>query len=206
MKSSFDLTCLNWKTNQGLGNFPFFDSEFSLPFLSFFFSFLNISFFPWLNFLISLHFLLLLLSTFVIFTLFHSLVLLFWNFVFYFISVFFPFLSWILNFSWIFFYSFCSFTLFPFAVACFFPVSFLLFTFLVFCLYFSSFLLLDVLLCVLVAVALRNQKIKMSSGVGQITKVANSVSIPALSQLTICFEVERTSLKQVWINVTFWFD
>nr|XP_004561150.1 adhesion G-protein coupled receptor G6 isoform X2 [Maylandia zebra] len=51
-----------------------------------------------------------------------------------------------------------------------------------------------------VAVALRNQKIKMSSGVGQITKVANSVSIPALSQLTICFEVERTSLKQKeWI-------
>ncbi|XP_039873810.1 adhesion G-protein coupled receptor G6 isoform X6 [Simochromis diagramma] len=51
-----------------------------------------------------------------------------------------------------------------------------------------------------VAVALRNQKIKMSSGVGQITKVANSVSIPALSQLTICFEVERTRLKQKeWI-------
>lgn len=51
-----------------------------------------------------------------------------------------------------------------------------------------------------VAVALRNQKIKMSSGVGQITKVANSVSIPALSQLTICFEVERISLKQKeWI-------
>ncbi|XP_063350759.2 adhesion G-protein coupled receptor G6 [Pelmatolapia mariae] len=51
-----------------------------------------------------------------------------------------------------------------------------------------------------VAVALRNQKIKMSSGVGQITKVANSVSIPALSQLTICFEVERNSLKQKeWI-------
>ncbi|XP_035764864.1 adhesion G-protein coupled receptor G6 isoform X2 [Neolamprologus brichardi] len=51
-----------------------------------------------------------------------------------------------------------------------------------------------------VAVALRNHKIKMSSGFGQITKVANSVSIPALSQLTICFEVERTSLKQKeWI-------
>ncbi|XP_039454640.1 adhesion G-protein coupled receptor G6 isoform X2 [Oreochromis aureus] len=51
-----------------------------------------------------------------------------------------------------------------------------------------------------VAVALRNQKIKMTSGVGQITKVANSVSIPALSQLTICFEVERISLKQKeWI-------
>lgn len=39
MKSSFDLTCLNWKTNQRLGNFPFCDSEFSLPFLSFFFFF-----------------------------------------------------------------------------------------------------------------------------------------------------------------------
>lgn len=221
MKSSFDLTCLNWKTNQRLVNFPFCDSEFSLPYLSFclfvfcFFKHFFLSLIEFLDFFffffISLHFLLLLLSIFVIFTLFHSLVLLFWNFVFYFISVFFPFLSWILNFSWIFFYSFCSFTLFPFAVACFFPVSFLLFTFLVFCLYFSSFLLLDVCLCVLVAVALRNQKIKMSSGVGQITKVANSVSIPALSQLTICFEVERTHLKQVWINVTdyfrsFWFD
>lgn len=54
MKSSFDLNCLNWKTNQRLVNFPFCDSEFSLLFLSFCFcSFLNISFFLWLNFRIS---------------------------------------------------------------------------------------------------------------------------------------------------------
>lgn len=47
-----------------------------------------------------------------------------------------------------------------------------------------------------VAVALRNQKVKITGGNGQVTKVANSVTIPTLSQLTICFEVERISLKQ----------
>ncbi|XP_029351605.1 adhesion G-protein coupled receptor G6 isoform X3 [Echeneis naucrates] len=47
-----------------------------------------------------------------------------------------------------------------------------------------------------VAVALRNQKVKITSGNTQVTKVANSVSIPALNQLTVCFEVERTNQKQ----------
>uniref|UniRef100_A0A3P8TZH0 Adhesion G-protein coupled receptor G6 n=1 Tax=Amphiprion percula TaxID=161767 RepID=A0A3P8TZH0_AMPPE len=47
-----------------------------------------------------------------------------------------------------------------------------------------------------VAVALRNQKVKVTGGNGQVTKVANSVTIPTLSQLTICFEVERISQKQ----------
>ncbi|TDH00824.1 hypothetical protein EPR50_G00192220 [Perca flavescens] len=42
-----------------------------------------------------------------------------------------------------------------------------------------------------VAVALRNQKVAVSNGNGQVTKVGNSVSIPTLSQLTLCFEVER---------------
>ncbi|XP_039649779.1 adhesion G-protein coupled receptor G6-like, partial [Perca fluviatilis] len=42
-----------------------------------------------------------------------------------------------------------------------------------------------------VAVALRNQKVTISNGHGQVTEVANSVSIPTLSQLTLCFEVER---------------
>ncbi|XP_028296329.1 adhesion G-protein coupled receptor G6 isoform X3 [Gouania willdenowi] len=48
-----------------------------------------------------------------------------------------------------------------------------------------------------VAVALRNQKVKItSSGGGQVTEVADSVSIPALSHMTVCFEVQRISLKQ----------
>ncbi|XP_074472755.1 adhesion G-protein coupled receptor G6 isoform X21 [Sebastes fasciatus] len=51
-----------------------------------------------------------------------------------------------------------------------------------------------------VAVALRNQKVTISRGNGQITEVANSVSIPTLSHLTLCFEVERSSQKQKeWI-------
>ncbi|XP_029282764.1 adhesion G-protein coupled receptor G6-like [Cottoperca gobio] len=51
-----------------------------------------------------------------------------------------------------------------------------------------------------VAVALRNQKVTISGGNGQVTEVANSVSIPMLSQLTLCFEVERSSQKQKeWI-------
>ncbi|XP_028252604.1 adhesion G-protein coupled receptor G6 isoform X2 [Parambassis ranga] len=45
-----------------------------------------------------------------------------------------------------------------------------------------------------VAVALRNQKVKIGNGNGQTTKVA--VALPTLSHLTICFEVERTSQKQ----------
>ncbi|XP_042245544.1 adhesion G-protein coupled receptor G6 isoform X7 [Thunnus maccoyii] len=51
-----------------------------------------------------------------------------------------------------------------------------------------------------VAVALRNQKVRISNGNGKITKVADSVSIPTLSQLTLCFELERNSQKQQeWI-------
>ncbi|XP_044232588.1 adhesion G-protein coupled receptor G6 isoform X7 [Thunnus albacares] len=51
-----------------------------------------------------------------------------------------------------------------------------------------------------VAVALRNQKVRISNGNGKITKVADSVSIPTLSQLTLCFELERNSQKrQEWI-------
>ncbi|KAM6992808.1 adhesion G-protein coupled receptor G6 isoform 2-T2 [Tautogolabrus adspersus] len=51
-----------------------------------------------------------------------------------------------------------------------------------------------------VAVALRNQKVTISSGNSQVTKVAGSVSIPALSHLTLCFELERSQQKQKeWI-------
>nr|XP_046229519.1 adhesion G-protein coupled receptor G6 isoform X5 [Scatophagus argus] len=51
-----------------------------------------------------------------------------------------------------------------------------------------------------VAVALRNQKVSISSGNGQVTQVSASVSIPTLSQLTLCFELERSSHKQKeWI-------
>lgn len=49
----------------------------------------------------------------------------------------------------------------------------------------------------LVAVALRNQKVSLSSGDGRITQVANTVTIPTLNQLTICFEVQRITQKQV---------
>ncbi|XP_040920037.1 adhesion G-protein coupled receptor G6 isoform X4 [Toxotes jaculatrix] len=47
-----------------------------------------------------------------------------------------------------------------------------------------------------VAVALRNQKVSISGGNGQVMEVSNSVSIPELSQLTLCFEVQRNSQKQ----------
>ncbi|XP_030578077.1 adhesion G-protein coupled receptor G6 [Archocentrus centrarchus] len=51
-----------------------------------------------------------------------------------------------------------------------------------------------------VAVALRNQKVKISSDNGRVTKVTKSVSIPVLTQLTVCFEVERSSQKEKeWI-------
>lgn len=49
----------------------------------------------------------------------------------------------------------------------------------------------------LVAVALRNQKVRITGGNGQVTEVSDSVSMPTLSQLTLCFEVERTNQKQV---------
>ncbi|XP_035986350.1 adhesion G-protein coupled receptor G6 isoform X1 [Fundulus heteroclitus] len=45
-----------------------------------------------------------------------------------------------------------------------------------------------------VAVALRNQKVKIPNGNGQIAKVTSS--IPALNALTICFEVEREAFNQ----------
>ncbi|XP_060908707.1 adhesion G-protein coupled receptor G6-like [Labrus mixtus] len=51
-----------------------------------------------------------------------------------------------------------------------------------------------------VAVALRNQKVTISGGNGQVTEVTESVSIPALSHLTLCFELERSAQKQKeWI-------
>lgn len=45
--------------------------------------------------------------------------------------------------------------------------------------------------------ALRNQKVLITSGNGQVTKLSNSVTIPTLSELTMCFEVERLSWKEV---------
>ncbi|KAM9840323.1 adhesion G-protein coupled receptor G6 [Aulostomus maculatus] len=51
-----------------------------------------------------------------------------------------------------------------------------------------------------VAVVLRNQKVTVSGGNGKVTKVTGSTSIPVLSHLTLCFEVERNSQKQKeWI-------
>ncbi|XP_074541488.1 adhesion G-protein coupled receptor G6 isoform X3 [Halichoeres trimaculatus] len=51
-----------------------------------------------------------------------------------------------------------------------------------------------------VAVALRNQKVTITGGNGQVTKVANSISIPTLSHLTLCFELERNDQKnEEWI-------
>ncbi|XP_036066432.1 adhesion G-protein coupled receptor G6 isoform X2 [Oryzias melastigma] len=47
-----------------------------------------------------------------------------------------------------------------------------------------------------VAVALRNQKVTINNGNGQVAMVSSSVSIPALSELTVCFEVERIASKQ----------
>ncbi|KAF3703234.1 Adhesion G-protein coupled receptor G6 G-protein coupled receptor 126 [Channa argus] len=47
-----------------------------------------------------------------------------------------------------------------------------------------------------VAVALRNQKVRVSDDNGRFTQVSNTVSIPTLSQLTICFEVQGNSAKQ----------
>lgn len=60
-----------------------------------------------------------------------------------------------------------------------------------------------------VAVALRNQKVTINNGNGQVAMVSSSVSIPALSELTVCFEVERIASKQVFdalnVTVTLWF-
>uniref|UniRef100_A0A8C2XN93 Adhesion G-protein coupled receptor G6 n=1 Tax=Cyclopterus lumpus TaxID=8103 RepID=A0A8C2XN93_CYCLU len=50
-----------------------------------------------------------------------------------------------------------------------------------------------------VAVALRNQKVTLSKG-NRFIEVSDSVSFPALSQLTLCFEVQRSSQQQKeWI-------
>lgn len=57
----------------------------------------------------------------------------------------------------------------------------------------TSYLLLD--FPSLVAVALRNQKVSVSDGNGRVTQV--SVTMPTLSELTICFEVQRNVKKQV---------
>ncbi|KAK1889333.1 Adhesion G-protein coupled receptor G6, partial [Dissostichus eleginoides] len=49
-------------------------------------------------------------------------------------------------------------------------------------------------------VALRNQKVTISHGNGHVTQVSGSVSIPTLSHLTLCFELERTgNKKKEWI-------
>ncbi|XP_030261171.1 adhesion G-protein coupled receptor G6 isoform X5 [Sparus aurata] len=51
-----------------------------------------------------------------------------------------------------------------------------------------------------VAVGLRNQKVTISSSSGQVTEASSSVSIPTLSQLTLCFELERISANEKgWI-------
>uniref|UniRef100_A0A8C7VBF3 Adhesion G-protein coupled receptor G6 n=1 Tax=Oryzias sinensis TaxID=183150 RepID=A0A8C7VBF3_9TELE len=47
-----------------------------------------------------------------------------------------------------------------------------------------------------VAVALRNQKVTINNGNGQVAMVSSSVAIPTLSELTVCFEVERIANKQ----------
>uniref|UniRef100_A0A3Q3KVR0 Adhesion G-protein coupled receptor G6 n=1 Tax=Mastacembelus armatus TaxID=205130 RepID=A0A3Q3KVR0_9TELE len=47
-----------------------------------------------------------------------------------------------------------------------------------------------------VAVALRNQKVSMSSSANRVIEVFRSTSIPTLNHLTVCFEVARTSHKQ----------
>lgn len=57
----------------------------------------------------------------------------------------------------------------------------------------------------LVAVALRNQKVSISNGNGQVTKVTDAVSMPMLAEFTVCFEVERSSQAQVVQVYTFYF-
>uniref|UniRef100_A0AAV2K8F2 Adhesion G-protein coupled receptor G6 n=1 Tax=Knipowitschia caucasica TaxID=637954 RepID=A0AAV2K8F2_KNICA len=47
-----------------------------------------------------------------------------------------------------------------------------------------------------VAVDLRNQKVTVSNGVGKITKLSSSISVPTLRHLTVCFEAQRSSSKQ----------
>ncbi|XP_015241785.1 PREDICTED: G-protein coupled receptor 126-like [Cyprinodon variegatus] len=52
-----------------------------------------------------------------------------------------------------------------------------------------------------VAVALRNQKVKIPSA--EVAEVANSVYIPSLNELTICLEVERLDVTQVLMRFPF---
>ncbi|CAF94956.1 unnamed protein product, partial [Tetraodon nigroviridis] len=53
-----------------------------------------------------------------------------------------------------------------------------------------------------VAVALRNQKVLVTSGNSHVTELSDSVSMPTLSQFTLCLEVERLSDKQVRNHLT----
>nr|XP_057935845.1 adhesion G-protein coupled receptor G6 isoform X2 [Doryrhamphus excisus] len=51
-----------------------------------------------------------------------------------------------------------------------------------------------------VPVALRNQKVSVAGGNGQVAKVLSSVAMPTLHHLTLCFELERSARQQVeWI-------
>lgn len=45
--------------------------------------------------------------------------------------------------------------------------------------------------------ALRNQKVLITDGNGHVTELWDTVSVPTLSEFTLCFEVERVSDKQV---------
>ncbi|KAK2855836.1 hypothetical protein Q5P01_004571 [Channa striata] len=55
-----------------------------------------------------------------------------------------------------------------------------------------------------VAVVLRNQKVRTYGDNSRVTQVANTVSIPTLTQLTICFELQRQSDKQDWWLFTYY--
>lgn len=48
-----------------------------------------------------------------------------------------------------------------------------------------------------VAVALRNQKVAVSSDSGHVTRSSEAVQFPELSELTLCVEVERLGHQQV---------
>lgn len=45
--------------------------------------------------------------------------------------------------------------------------------------------------------ALRNQKVLVTGGNGQVTELRDSVSMPTLSEFTLCLEAERITDKQV---------
>ncbi|KAL0967443.1 hypothetical protein UPYG_G00252310 [Umbra pygmaea] len=46
-----------------------------------------------------------------------------------------------------------------------------------------------------VAVSLRNQKVTVTNGASKVVQVSSLVSIPSLSEFTVCFEIARASLK-----------